>query len=153
MTDNAITFEELCRTCEAEFASSLSIEGPTMAELADALDRLARHAGGRDVRRQAEVLLLCYIFDGEITQAFNRATARERSRQATAPTGHVERAGRDRWRLVVNLPPAAGDGGRRHYPRTTKLIEAGGKREAQGALGDWIRELRNVEHRVGDVTR
>lgn len=40
-----ITFEELCRTCEAEFASSRSTDGPTMADLADALDRLARHAG------------------------------------------------------------------------------------------------------------
>lgn len=130
-----ITFEELCRTCEAEFASSRSTDGPTMADLADALDRLARHAGARGVRRQAEVLLLTYIFDGEVTQAFNRATARERSRQAATPTGRVERAGRDRWRLVVNLPPAPGDGGRRHYPPHNQADRSRRQARSAGCAG------------------
>ena len=151
MTDfEPVTFEELCRTCEAEFAPAQD-DGPTMAELSHALDRLALRPGDQDSRGQAEVLLLAFVFDAGITRSFNRAVDAGQPAEhrpaaslptslATHLTGHVESAGRDRWRLVVNLPPAAGDV-RRRYPRTTKLIRAAGKRAAKIALRDWISEL------------
>ena len=63
------------------------------------------------------------------------------SGDAVAPlTGHVERAARVRWRLVVNLPPVS-VGGRRRYPRTVRTVEASGKRAAERALSGWIARL------------
>lgn len=55
-------------------------------------------------------------------------------------TGHVELVRRGVWRLVVNLP-AAGAAGTRRYPRKTRTVQAGGKREAERLLSAWLADL------------
>lgn len=74
--------------------------------------------------------------------------------QGSRLTGHVEPAsGRDRWLLIVNLPPEpildergepvldAEGKPRRRYPKQQRTEAAKGKRAAKRLLDDWIAEL------------
>lgn len=72
-------------------------------------------------------------------------------------SGHVRPVVRDGrevrglWRLVVALPVEVRADGSRRYPKTQRTVRARGKREAEGLLADWIREIR--EHACTDPRR
>lgn len=66
------------------------------------------------------------------------------------PSVHLESAGRNRWRLVANLPATVVDG-KRCYPRMVKYVDARRKTDAKNALSEWLDTL--AEHGCTDPDR
>jgi integrase len=65
-------------------------------------------------------------------------------------SGHVQQVDRRRWRLVINLPPTTVNG-RRHYPKTQRVVLAAGKREALRLLDKWRAALERQRSADGTV--